>query len=134
MAEAVVPARSGRGSVLMAIGRQRELSLLAIMFVLGGIVSLIAPQFLSIDNFSQVAVLASITAIAAVGEAIVIITRGIDLSVEATIGLGAYAVARSLELGIVDPWGALAMALVIGLVLGSINGFVIAVLKVPAIV
>jgi rhamnose transport system permease protein len=97
-------------------------------------VSAIAPQFLSVDNFSQVAVLASITAIAAVGEAIVIITRGIDLSVEATIGLVAYAVARSLELHIVDPLGAVAMALAIGLVLGSINGFIIAVLKVPAIV
>jgi rhamnose transport system permease protein len=134
MAEVAVPRRTSRGSWLMAIGRQRELTLLAIMFVLGAGVSATAPQFLSVENFSQVAVLASITAIAAVGEAIVIITRGIDLSVEATIGLVAYAVARSLELGIVDPWGALAMALLIGLVLGSINGFIIAVLKVPAIV
>jgi rhamnose transport system permease protein len=134
MAEAAMPRRTSRGSWLMAIGRQRELTLLAIMFVLGAGVSTIAPQFLSVENFSQVAVLASITAIAAVGEAIVIITRGIDLSVEATIGLVAYAVARSLELGIVDPWGALAMALLIGLILGSINGFIIAVLKVPAIV
>jgi len=134
MAEAVVPVRSGRRSVLMTIGRQRELSLLAIMFVLGGIVSLIAPQFLSVDNFSQVAVLASITAIAALGEAMVIITRGIDLSIEAVIGLVAYCVARSLELHLVDPVGALAIGLVIGLVLGCVNGFVIAILKVPPIV
>jgi len=134
MAEAAKPVRRGGQSWLVAIGRQRELTLLAIMFVLGVGVSAVAPQFLSVDNFSQVAVLASITAIAAVGEAIVIITRGIDLSVEATIGLVAYAVARSLELHIVDPWGAVVLALVIGLVLGSINGFIIAVLRVPAIV
>jgi rhamnose transport system permease protein len=134
MAEAAMPARARRYRWLMAIGRQRELSLLAIMFVLGGMVSAVAPQFLSVDNFSQVAVLASITAVAAIGEAIVIITRGIDLSVEAIIGLVAYAVARSLELHIVDPVGALAMGLAIGLVLGSVNGFVIAVLKVPPIV
>lgn len=134
MAEATLAVRAGRRNWLLAVGRQRELSLLAIMFVLGGIVSLIAPQFLSIDNVSQVAVLASITAIAAIGEALVIITRGIDLSVEATIGLVAYAVARSLELHLVDPLGALAMGLAIGLGLGMVNGFIIAVLKVPAIV
>jgi rhamnose transport system permease protein len=118
----------------MAIGRQRELTLVAIMFVAGAGVSMIAPQFLSVSNFSQVAVLASITAVAAIGEAIVIITRGIDLSVEAMIGLVAYAVARSLELHALDPVAAVAMGLGIGLVLGMVNGFVVAVLKVPAIV
>jgi len=134
MTEAVVARGSSGGRWLMAIGRQRELTLVAIMFVLGTGVSAMAPQFLSVDNFSQVAVLASITAIAAVGEAIVIITRGIDLSVEAVIGLVAYAVARSLELHALDPVGAVAMGLAIGLVLGMVNGFIIAVLKVPAIV
>ena len=134
MADAATPVRTGRRNWLLAVGRQRELSLLAIMFVLGGIVSLMAPQFLSVDNFSQVAVLASITAVAAIGEALVINTRGIDLSDEATIGLVAYAVARSLELHLVDPLGALAMGLAIGLGLGMVNGFIIAVLKVPAIV
>lgn len=134
MAEAIAARGSAGGRWLMAIGRQRELTLVAIMFVLGAGVSAMAPQFLSIDNFSQVAVLASITAIAAVGEAMVIITRGIDLSVEAIIGLVAYAVARTLELHALDPIGAVAMGLAIGLVLGCINGFIVAVLRVPAIV
>ena len=58
----------------------------AIMVVLGGLVTLTAPQFLTISNISQVAVLASVIAVAAVGEALVVITRNVDLSVEATIG------------------------------------------------
>jgi len=127
-------ARPARYRWLMAIGRQRELSLVAIMFVLGAGVSLIAPQFLSVSNFSQVATLAAVVAVAAVGEAIVIITRGIDLSVEAIIGLVAYSVARTLELQVLDPIGAIAMGLAIGLVLGMVNGFIVTVLKVPAIV
>jgi ribose/xylose/arabinose/galactoside ABC-type transport system permease subunit len=45
-----------------------------------------APQFLTVDNLSQVAVLASITAVAAIGQALVVITRNIDLSVEAIDG------------------------------------------------
>ena len=123
-----------RGRVLSVIGRQRELSLVAMMFVLGAGVSVVAPQFLSISNFSQVSVLASVVAVAAIGEAIVIITRGIDLSVEAMIGLVAYTVARVLELHALDPVGAIVLGLALGLVLGMINGVVVAVLKVPAIV
>jgi rhamnose transport system permease protein len=126
--------KPARRNWLMAIGRQRELTLVGIMFVLGAGVSMMAPQFLSVSNFSQVAVLASIVAVAAVGEAIVVITRGIDLSVEATIGLVAYAVARTMELHVLDPVGAVVMGLAIGLALGMVNGFVVAVLKVPAIV
>jgi rhamnose transport system permease protein len=87
-----------------------------------------------VDNFSQVANLAAITAVVAVGEAIVIITRGIDLSVEAIIGLVAYSVARTLELHVLDPVGAVVMGLAIGLLLGMVNGFIVAVLRVPAIV
>ncbi|MHB8892660.1 MAG: ABC transporter permease [Candidatus Limnocylindrales bacterium] len=134
MAEAAVAQRPASRSWLMAIGRQRELSLVALMFVLGAGVSMVAPQFLSVANFSQVAVLASVVAVAAVGEAIVVITRGIDLSVEAMVGLVAYAVARSLELQALDPAGAIALGLAIGLVLGMVNGFIVTVLKVPAIV
>ena len=99
----------------MAIGRQRELSLVAIMVVLGACVSLTAPQFLSVDNLSHVAVLASIYAVAAAGEALVIITRDIDLSVEAMIGMVAYCVARSLESRRSTRPAAIAIGLAIGL-------------------
>ena len=81
---AAVPRQTGQ-KWLMAIGRQRELSLLAIMFVLGAGVSMLAPQFLTVNNISQVAALAAVVAVAAVGEAFVIITRGIDLSIEARV-------------------------------------------------
>jgi rhamnose transport system permease protein len=119
---------------LSAIARQRELSLVAIMVVLGGLVSTAAPQFLTASNLSQVAVLASITAVAAVGEALVIITRNVDLSVEATIGLTAYVVANVLELHALGAPGAIALGLGLGLALGMINGVIVAILRVPAIV
>lgn len=119
---------------IVAAARQRELTLVAIMFVLGGLVSLSAPQFLTASNLSQVAVLAAVTAIAAIGEALVIITRNVDLSVEATIGLVAYVVAFSLESQTLSAPTAIAAGLLLGLVLGMVNGFVIAVLRVPSIV
>ncbi|MEI8332230.1 MAG: ABC transporter permease [Chloroflexota bacterium] len=119
---------------MSTLARQRELSLVAIMFVLGGLVSITAPQFLTVSNLSQVAVLASIIAVAAVGEALVVITRNIDLSVEAMIGLVAYSVAIVLQRQALDPPAAIALGLGIGLGLGMINGVVVTVLRVPSIV
>ena len=130
---AVAPAES-RAGLLSTIARQRELSLLAIMFVLGGLVSIAAPQFLTADNISQVMVLASIIAIAAVGEALVIITRNVDLSVEAMIGLVAYCVAVVLEGHTLDAPAAIVFGIGLGLVLGMINGVIVTVFRVPAIV
>ena len=70
-----------------ALARQREWSLLALMLVMSLGVWLAAPQFLSPANLSQVAILAAIIAVAAVGEALVVLTRNVDLSVDSTIGL-----------------------------------------------
>ena len=122
------------GQWLSSLARQRELSLVGIMIVLGGLVSFTAPQFLTISNLSQVAVLASIIAVAAVGEALVVITRNVDLSVEATIGLVAYCVASLLERHALDAPGAIVLGLGIGLVLGMINGVIVTLFRVPAIV
>ena len=123
-----------RGSWLSALARQRELSLVAIMVVLGALVSVAAPQFLTFANLSAVAVLASIYAVAAVGEALVIITRNIDLSVEAMIGVVAYCVASVLERHALDAPAAIVLGIGIGLLLGMVNGVIVAVLKVPSIV
>ncbi len=115
MAESGVTATVGaartRGQWLSMVARQRELSLVAIMVVLGGLVSISAPQFLTPSNLSQVASLASIIAVAAVGQAIVVITRNIDLSVEATMGLVAYCVAIVLERHALDAPAAIAFGL-----------------------
>ena len=88
------------------------------MVVLGALVTLTAPQFLTVSNISQVAVLASVIAVAAVGEALVVITRNVDLSVEAMIGLVAYCVAVVLEQHTLDAPAAIVFGIGLGLVLG----------------
>jgi rhamnose transport system permease protein len=123
-----------QGSIVGAIARQRELSLIAVMLVLGAIVAIAAPQFLTASNLSQVAVLASITAVAAVGQALVVITRNIDLSVEAVMGLVAYCVAVTLESHALSGPQAILLGLAIGTGLGIVNGILVTVLKVPSIV
>ena len=128
------PAGRTRDRWLSVVAGQRELSLLGIMIVLGTMVSVAAPQFLTAFNLTNVAVLASITAVAAAGEAMVVLTRNIDLSVEATMGLVAYCVASILERHVLDAPAAIAFGIGLGLLLGMINGIIVTVFRVPAIV
>lgn len=123
-----------RGSLVGAIARQRELSLIIIMLVLGAMVTIAAPQFLTASNLSQVATLASITAVAAVGQAIVVITRSIDLSVEAVMGLVAYCVAITLETHLLTGPQSILLGVAIGAGLGMVNGILVTAFRVPAIV
>jgi rhamnose transport system permease protein len=125
---------AGVARLLSAAARQRELSLVAIMLVLGGFVFARAPQFLSGGNLSQVTILAAIIAVAAVGEALVVLTRNVDLSVDSTIGLVAYSVADVLKLHLLPLPLAIASGLGLGLALGVVNGTIVSLFRVPAIV
>src|SRR3977135_341793 len=98
MADAIVGRRPAAGvwRFLGGVGRQREASLGIVMVGLGGFLCSQAPQFLSASNLSQVAILAAIIAIAATGQALVVLTRNVDLSVDAMIGVVAFSVADML--------------------------------------
>ena len=139
MAEATIPVPVvGRSATvvrgLRAVARQRELSLVVVMVVLGAFVYSQAPQLLSASNLTQVTAHASIIAVAAVGQAIVVITRNVDLSVEAVIGLVAFAVADLMATNtLAAPWAVVA-GVVLGLLLGVVNGLLVAWLRVPAII
>jgi rhamnose transport system permease protein len=121
-------------AALQVVARQRELSLAIVMVGLGVYVATQAPQLLSESNLSRLLVLASIIGIAAVGQALVVLTRNVDLSVEATIGLVAFVVADTLAGRSLPVPAAMGLGLLVGLVLGMINGVTVAFLRVPAIV
>ena len=125
---------SALSRALTAVARQRELSLLIVLLLMGALVAVQAPQLVSVSNLTNVTVLASIIAIAAVGEAMVVITRNVDLSVEAVIGLVAFVVADMLSRQLLPTPAAMAVGIGLGLVLGMVNGLIVAVLRVPSIV
>ena len=129
-----VRAVSALSRALTAVARQRELSLLIVLLLMGALVAVRAPQLVSVSNLTNVTVLASIIAIAAVGEAMVVITRNVDLSVEAVIGLVAFVVADMLSRQLLPTPAAMAVGIGLGLVLGMVNGLIVAVLRVPSIV
>lgn len=89
----------------------------------------------STDGWRDLLLTPSILMLVAVGQAIVIITRNVDLSVGSTVGLTAYLTGRVfIDLpGI--PWPLVfVIGLAFGGLLGLINGALVAFAKVPALV
>lgn len=100
--------------------------------------SITGKGFLSLENFQDI-FLASVTILTlGIGQTLVIITGGIDLSVGFTMGFSAVVMActtRYLSLAGVSPVYsiliAIGLALIVGAIIGLINGYLVAFLKVP---
>lgn len=93
---------------------------LALIVVIG---TLASPFFLTVQNFNAVFVTAAVFSVLAVGQFLVIVTAGIDLSVGSTAAVSAVVVAMMLTNGTsagLAVVGALAAAGVIGLINGAL--------------
>lgn len=86
--------------------------------------------FLSWSNLSQVIKALSFIAIMAVGQSVVIIAGGIDLSVGSVLGLSGVVAAVMLN-GILGVPSAIVLGVVVGLASGLVNGFLITRAKLP---
>jgi ribose/xylose/arabinose/galactoside ABC-type transport system permease subunit len=94
------------------------LLLLVVVFVL---LSLFIPYFFSLTNFITILLQCSALAIMAIGETVVLITGGIDLSIPGVMALGAIFGAMYMKSG-GNPLVAIVIMLVIPTLLGAING------------
>jgi ribose transport system permease protein len=93
--------------------------------------SLAADNFLTVDNLRNILRQYSVPAILAVGQTIVIVSAGIDLSVASTAALsGSVMGVMYAHEGYPEPV-ALLLGLAAGFAVGAINGFVITKWRVP---
>lgn len=105
--------------------------LLIIVFV---VVSLFVPYFLTLSNQVSVLIQASSLALMAIGQAVVLISGGIDLSMPGIMALGAIFGAMFMREG-GSPLIAALIMLVIPVILGMINGFSVSYLNmIPFVV
>ncbi|GHG59874.1 ABC transporter permease [Sinomonas cellulolyticus] len=88
-------------------------------------------RFGTVENFSTILVAAAPFALIALGQTLVILTGGIDLSVGSVIAASAMVAALVAKNNPDQLWLALAAAVVVGLVAGAVNGFVVARMNVP---
>jgi rhamnose transport system ATP-binding protein len=127
-------------SNLLASGIQRfllkrEFGLVAAMAAVIIPVAAINPRMLSGANLTALAMDAALLIIVAVAQMLVLLTRNIDLSVASVIGLSAYGAATTLHAHPdLNVFIGLLVATGIGLLCGLLNGLVVTVGRVPAIV
>lgn len=121
---------------LRAVGAAREFGIL-IALVLVIIAATVAnPNFLfSADGWRDLLLTPSILVLLAVGQAIVIITRNVDLSVGSVLGLSAYLCGRLfIDLPGIPIIAVFLLVIVFGGLLGLVNGALVAFAKVPSLV
>jgi rhamnose transport system ATP-binding protein len=114
---------------------KREFGLVAAMAAVIIPVAAINPRMLSGPNITALSMDAALLIIVAVAQMLVLLTRNIDLSVASVIGLSAYGAAATLHAHPdLNVFAGLAFAAGIGLLCGLVNGAVVTVGRVPAIV
>ena len=105
--------------------------------------SILSPVYFSTSNFLTMSSQVAIYGLLAVGMLLVVLNGGIDLSVGSVLGLCgvvAGAMMKGVEIApmgvILYPpvWAVVVLTLVLGAVIGAVNGVLIAYLKVPAFV
>jgi rhamnose transport system permease protein len=131
----VLPPRARSHAFAELLFRFRELGIvLALALVVGG-TTIDNHRFLSATNVQQVLSGASIIALLAIGETIVVITRNVDLSIGSVLGISAYATGT---LYVHHPHVPLVvvflLALGIGVACGVVNGLIVTVARVPSLV
>src|ERR1700704_1466762 len=97
----------------------RELGIAAALVILVIATSIANPRFLTAQSIKDLLLGSTILAIMAVGQAIVVITRNVDLSVGSILGLSAFAPG---SLFVAAPGTPIGLAVVLGLGLGAVCG------------
>jgi rhamnose transport system permease protein len=94
-----------------------------------------ANNFMTIANWQDIATDVAIVAVLAVGQTMVVLTRNIDLSVGSIVGLTAYISSNTLAHHHGLPLGVIVLiAVAIGVGLGLVNGLLVTVGRIPAII
>jgi simple sugar transport system permease protein len=127
--EAILQGRSRRAAAVSLI---REASLVPVLIVLVIVGTLVNSAFLTVSNFSGIGAQVSALGVTVVGESLILLIGGMDLSLEGTYGvaptLAAWLMVPALQYGsgaMLSPYLAIAVLLLAGAAIGLVNGLLI---------
>jgi len=126
------PARRAFDTVV----RSREMSILLVLLVVVAAATISTPSFLfSSNSWRDLLVTPAILLILAAGQAVVIITRNVDLSVGSVLAITAYLTGRLfIDLPGIPILAVVLAGVVMGGLLGLVNGALVSFGRVPALV
>jgi rhamnose transport system permease protein len=123
------------GRLVDLVLRARTFGIVAVLAILVVVTALIQARFVDATNVRFILTQTSIYALLAVGEAMVILTRNVDLSVGSVVGLSAYVSANMFHthhgISIVVVF---LVGLGVGLICGLATGAITAIGRVPSLV
>ncbi|RYP88325.1 ABC transporter permease [Nocardioides guangzhouensis] len=133
----VEPSRQPRALLWFnTIVRSREMSIFLVLVLVVAAATIKTPSFLfSANSWRDLLLTPSILLLLAAGQAVVIITRNVDLSVGSVLALTAYLTGRLFVDNPGIPIVVVFLAgIAFGAVLGLVNGLLVGLAKVPALV
>lgn len=117
---------------LPSIGR-REMFAIALLFIEIAVFAFVSDNFFTGENLASVLRNATYLAVVAIGMNIVMLMGGIDISVGPTMGVVAI-ISGWMLAATMHPMLILPVALLVGLGIGLINGFLISYVRIPDII
>ncbi|MEX5269972.1 ABC transporter permease [Kocuria sabuli] len=128
-------AAHGEGNRFSRLLKQRELPVIVALVALVAYTSANNPAFLSPQGTKDLLLNATIIVILAAGQAMVIITRNVDLSVGSMLGLVAFGTGTVFSIAPEVPIPLVFLGgMLFGALLGAVNGALVTFAKVPALV
>jgi ribose transport system permease protein len=131
------PPRSSVGLRLPEGIRDRLQDVVSQLAAAGGLIvviialSLASPYFLTSNNLFNIGVQVSVVAIIAVGQTLVILTAGIDLSVGSVAGLGGILGSMAIANAGLPMVPGIIIGVLVGCAIGLVNGLLITQMKLP---
>lgn len=119
--------RSWRGAPLAVL---RRLGAVLALLAMCAILTALSDHFLTFDNLMNVFRQSAVNTLLALGQLLVIVTAGIDLSVGSILGFACVVAALMLKAG-APAWLSILGAIAVGTALGSINGLLLTRLRLP---
>jgi len=109
--------------------KSQAVMLLGFLIIVSLIITALAPRFLQIDNLSVILRQASFVALVSLGQMTALLAGVIDLSVGSAAGLAGICAALLMNKTVVDPYLALCIGLLVGVLIGFINGTLVTKLR-----
>ena len=109
------------------------MSLVAIL-IISIVFSLASPYFFNTGNFANILLQSATVGIVAIGQGLLIVTGQVDLSLGYNVCITGSIFAYLMKFMDVNPYVAIIIALILGFVIGSMNGFLVAYCSLPAFI
>ena len=112
------------------LGILRRLGAVLALLGMCAILTALSDHFLTFDNLMNVFRQSAVNTLLALGQLLVIVTAGIDLSVGSILGFACVVAALMLKAG-APAWLSILGAIAVGTALGSVNGLLLTRLRLP---